>query len=232
MVLARRANSLASMSEKAYQRVRHLILLGELEQGMIISERFLAERIEFGKAPIRAAVQRLALEGLISVEPRRGIVVSPQSIQDVIDMYEIRVALEQLVVRQIAGKLSPEQIERLRRNLSEHQLIADNSDPAKALSVDFDFHRLLCDSYGNRHLIVMLNRTYDSLFPELRVSHEKSPERVKVAVREHQAVAEAVIHGDAAEAERLITKHLKSCQEFVMYRGTRSNGPSLEGKAL
>ena len=75
----------------------------------------------------------------------------------------------------------------------------------------------------------MLNRIYDSLFPELRLSHEKSPERVREAVGEHQAVAEAVIRGDAAEAEQMMTRHLTFCQEFVMYRGARTDGRLLGG---
>jgi DNA-binding GntR family transcriptional regulator len=227
--LANRADALATMAEQAYQRIRHQILHGELGPGMIVSERMLAERLQFGKAPIRAAVQRLASEGFLSVEPRRGIVVSPQSIQDVIDLYEIRLVLEQLIVRQIAGKLRPEQIERLRANLKEHQTVLEESEPAKTLAVDFEFHRLLCEFHGNRHLTVTLNRIYDSLFPELRLSHEKSPDRVREAVGEHQAIAAAVIRGDAADAERLMAKHLTSCQEFVMSRGVRRNGRPLGG---
>jgi DNA-binding GntR family transcriptional regulator len=217
------------MAEQAYQLIRHQVLHGELEPGSIFSERLLAERFQFGKAPIRTAVQRLASEGFISVERRRGIVISPKSIQDVIDWFEVRMVLEQLVVRQIAGKLNQDQITRLRANLKEHQTFAEKPDPAKALAIDFGFHRLLCSFYGNKHLMVILNRVYDSLFPEIRQSHEQSPDRGREAVREHQALADALIRGQAAEAERLITKHLTSCQEFVLYRGVRNVNRRLEG---
>lgn len=227
--LVRRARSLETMAEQAYQLIRHQVLHGELGPGTMISERMLAERLQFGKAPIRAAVHRLASEGFVSVEPRRGIVVSPQSIQDVIDLYEIRVVLEHLAVRQITGKLTADQIEQLRANLNEHQAVAEQGVPAKTLSVDFEFHRLLSGFYGNRHLTVMLNRIYDSLFPELRLSHEKSPDRVREAVVEHQALAEAIIQGEVAEAERLIIRHLTSCQQFVLYRGARTGGRGLGG---
>jgi DNA-binding GntR family transcriptional regulator len=218
----RRDKSLATMTEQAYQMIRRQVLHGELAPGSIVSERMLAERLEMGKAPIRTAVQRLASDGFISVEPRRGIIIAPQSIQDIIDLYEIRVELEKLVVRGIAGKLQTQQVERLRAILKEHQTAAKNSDPAKTLVVDLDFHRLLCSFYGNKHLTLMLNRIYDSLFPELRLSHEKSPHRVQEAVREHQELTEAIIRGDATEAERLVARHLTSCQEFVMYRGART----------
>jgi DNA-binding GntR family transcriptional regulator len=225
----KRDTSLATLAEQAYQLIRQQVLHGELEPGTIVSERMLANRTQFGKAPIRTAVQRLASEGFISVEPRRGIVISPQSIQGVIDLYEIRLVLEQLVVRQIAGRLTAKQVERVRANLKEHQAVAKQSVPTKTLAVDFDFHRLLCDFYGNRPLVGILNRIYDSLFPELRLSHERTPGRVREAVYEHQAVAEAVIRGDVDEAERLMARHLTSCQEFVMHRGVRNGDGSRKG---
>ena len=222
-------DSFTTLSERAYQLIRHQILHGELEAGTILSERMLTERLQLGKAPIRAAVQRLASERFLSVEPRRGIVISPQSIQDIIDLFEIRVALEQLVVRQIAGKLRTEQINRLRANLEEHRRLAQQCEPAETLSADFDFHRLLCDFHGNAHLVAMLSRILDALFPELRLSHEKAPKRVLDGVNEHERVAEAVIRGDAVEAERLMVNHLSFCQQFVMSRGARGHTTVPEG---
>jgi DNA-binding GntR family transcriptional regulator len=212
------------MAEQAYQLLRQQILHGELEPGTIVSERMLAMRLRLGKAPVRGAVQRLASEGFMTVEPRRGIVIAPRSIQDIIDLYEIRTVLEQLVVRKIAGKLRSDQIERLRANLKEHQTLAETSAPAEALAVDFAFHRLLCAFHGNRHLMAMLSRIHDALFPELRLSHTKAPTRVSEAVREHQAIVDAVSDGDAARAERLMGQHLGSCQQFVMSRGATING--------
>jgi DNA-binding GntR family transcriptional regulator len=100
-------------------------------------------------------------------------------------------------------------------------------DPATTLVSDLEFHRLLCEFHGNTHLIAMLNRILDSLFPELLVSHKKSPDRMLEAVGEHEAVAAAVFQGDAAEAERLMARHLGSCQQFIMSRGARSDGRPL-----
>ena len=221
-MLANCESSIEPLAKQAYELVRHQVLHGELGPGTIVSERLLAERLQLGKAPIRAAVQRLALEGFITIEPRRGIVISPQSIQDIIDLYEVRCELEQLVVRQLAGKLTEDQIRVLTANLQEHQSIAEKSDPVSALSVDFEFHRLLCEFHGNKHLTTTLSRIYDRLFSELRLSHEKSPERASEAVREHRAVVDALITGGPEEAEQTIARHLGSCQEFVMYRGTRN----------
>jgi DNA-binding GntR family transcriptional regulator len=219
------------MTEQAYDLLRHQILHGEFEPGTIVSERLLAQRLSLGKAPIRAAVQRLASEGFMTIEPRRGIVISRQSIQDVIDLYEIRVALEQLVARQIAGKLSDAQIEQLRENLGQHESLAESADPVASLAVDFEFHRMLCEFHGNAHLTLVLSRIRNSLFPELRLSHLKSPERLCKALDEHRALVDAIVSGDAAEAERLVGIHLSGCQQFVMSRGLPRNGWSPHGKS-
>jgi DNA-binding GntR family transcriptional regulator len=224
-----RADSLATLAEQAYATIRHQIMHGELEPQSIVSERLLAERLQLGKSPIRVAVQRLASEGFLTVEPRRGILVATRSIQDIIDLFEIRVVLERLVVRQIAGNLQPEQVDRLRANLEQHRTLAESGDSAAALSIDFDFHRLLCAFHANAYLAATLNRVLDSLFPELRLSHKRSPGRGQEAVRDHEAVAEALIRGDAVEAENLMAAHFRSCLQFVMFRGARGDGRLLGG---
>ena len=225
-----RQDSLTTLTERAYQLIRHQILHGELESDTILSERMLTERLQLGKAPVRAAVQRLASEGLMTIEPRRGMVVASQSVQDVLDLYEVRVVLEQLVARGVAGRVNAEQADRLYANIDEHRAVVEKLDPAATLAVDFSFHRMLCELHGNAHLGTMLNRLLDWLYPELHLAHKRSRDRAREAIDEHQAIAEAVIRGDGAEAERLMAAHLGSCRAFVMSRGAHDNGTAAMGR--
>src|SRR5262245_46999155 len=106
-----------TLAERAYGEIRRQILDMILPPGAVVSERILAERLEMGKAPIRSSLIRLASDGLISIASRQGIVISTPSIQDVIELFQMRVAMELLVVRQIAGTLKDDQIAQLRENL-------------------------------------------------------------------------------------------------------------------
>jgi DNA-binding GntR family transcriptional regulator len=205
-----------TQGEMAYQALRRQIQNSELQPGSILSERMLAERLRIGKAPIRVAVQRLASEGFISVESRRGIVVIAQTIQDVIDLFQIRQMIEKLVVRSIAGKLRPDQVERLQANLAEQRAVAGTLEPTELIETDFAFHRLLCEFHGNRHMLTILDRILDTLFRELRLAQVHHPTRVWDNLREHEEVAGAVIAGPPEHAECLIEGHLQFGEKFLM----------------
>jgi DNA-binding GntR family transcriptional regulator len=205
-------------AELAYQVLRQQILNSDLQPGSIVSERLLAQRLNVGKAPIRVAVQRLASEGFISIEPRRGIIVCPQSIQDVVDLFQIRVLIEQLCVRSIAGKLTATQTATLLASVEELRRIAESSDPTETITSDFAFHRLLCEFHGNRQLMSVLDRILDSLYREIRLAQVKHPVRVWDSLKEHEELAEAIINGPPDAAERLIVKHLAFGEQFVLSR--------------
>jgi DNA-binding GntR family transcriptional regulator len=234
-------------AESVYQTLRQQILTSALPAGSSVSERVLAERLEVGKAPVRVAIQRLATEGFLTIEPRRGIRITEQSLQDVLDLFQVRILMEQLVVRKIAGRLRPPQVARLHENLREYQAAAaiwdrlppefstangheDRRAPQQAAGVpdidamilaDFSFHRLLAEFHGNRQLALMLDRTLDSLYREIRntmtVRH-----RAEERLAEHQQIVDALVTGDAEAAERALVSHLRSGQRFVMSRGDTS----------
>src|SRR5262245_47443775 len=105
----------STMAESAYREIQRLILDSKLAAGTVVSERLLADRLGTSKAPIRVALVRLAEEGFVSIASRQGIVIRAPSIQDLIEMFEMRVALELLIVRSIAGRLSATQAARVRR---------------------------------------------------------------------------------------------------------------------
>src|SRR5262245_52193708 len=110
-----------TLAELAYRQIRQRILDSKLPPGMVVSERLLAERLGMGKAPIRSALVRLASDGLVSIASRQGIVISTPSIQDIIELFQMRVPLEMLIVRQISGALRDDQVDRLRENLARYE---------------------------------------------------------------------------------------------------------------
>jgi DNA-binding GntR family transcriptional regulator len=136
----------------------------------------------------------------------------------------MRVPLELLIVRQIAGTLRDEQIGRLRKNLADYKRVAEKADRTESMSVDFNFHRLLCEFHGNRQMARVLDRIFDSLYREMRLAQTKFPDRIWTSLEEHQAVASAIIAGDAERAEGLMKAHLRFGEQFVLSRGSASHG--------
>jgi DNA-binding GntR family transcriptional regulator len=220
-VIKRRPQTKSTKAESVYQELRRLILNSELPAGAVVSERMLAEQLLVGKAPVRVAIQRLAAEGFLTIEPRRGIRITEQSVQDVLDLFQVRILMEQLVVRQIAGKLSLVQIARLRENLHELRAASQVPDIDQMIMTDFAFHRMLAEFHGNKQMILMLDRTFDSLYREIR-SSMKVRSRAEERFGEHEQIVSALVSGDAEAADRSLVRHLQSGQRFVMSRGKTS----------
>jgi DNA-binding GntR family transcriptional regulator len=213
-----------TLAHLAHQRMRRQILDLELPPGAVVSERVLADGLAMGKAPVRAALIRLAEDGLVQIAARQGIVISAPSIQEIIELYQMRVALELLIARQLAGRLNPEQMARLRANLDAYASVAPATDGREAVDLDFQFHRLLYEFHGNRQMARVLDRILDLLYREIRLAASRFPDRRRDSAMEHQAVVEAIVAGDAQRAEALLRDHLRFGEQFVLSRGSASHG--------
>lgn len=202
-------------AERVFRALRRQIMTSELPPGSTVSERMLADRLNVGMAPVRVAIQRLAAEGFLVIEPRRGIRVSKHSVQDVIDLFQVRVAMEQLVMQKLAGTLRRPQIDMLNESLEHYRAAASVPDIDAMIASDFAFHRLLAQYHGNQQLSFMLDRTLDSLYREIRNSM-KVQTRTEQRLTEHRHIIDSLIRGDAQSAGQALVEHLQSGQRFVM----------------
>jgi len=207
-----------SLSEMAYHEMRRQILHGELAPGDFVSERLLAARLGAGKAAVRVAVQRLAAQGFVTIRPRQGIIVRTQSIQDVIDLFEVRILVEQRVARSLAGRITPPQVDALRTRLSTMMDAAARGDAAAIVEADFGFHRLLCEFHGNVHLVGILDRILDGLYREVWTMTARYPGKTSDVEEKHESIIQAIQHGDADRAEAVLAEHLRLGEQFVLSR--------------
>src|SRR3954447_7273637 len=105
------------LKERAYDEIKRLLLKGDLAPGTFLAERQLAARLGMSKTPVRSALERLEAEGFISISPQQGAIVRDLSMNEIADQYEIRVALETFVARNVSGRLNRHQIAQVRANL-------------------------------------------------------------------------------------------------------------------
>ena len=101
-----------------------MILSGELAAGEFIAERPLAARLGMSTTPVRSALQRLEVDGLLSISPQQGAVVRELSLREIAELYEIRAALEPFVARHIAGRLTLEVLRRVGPNPTRQDFLA------------------------------------------------------------------------------------------------------------
>jgi len=206
------------LRDVAYERLKDMIVRGEFEPGHFLSERRLAAQLDMSKTPVRSAVERLANEGLVLVAPQQGIVVAEVSLAEIIDLFEIRTALESFVVTQLAGTLTPEQVRQLSANLEEQLEAAKAGDVVESMRLDTAFHFLLCEFQRNREITRVMGRLRNRLARIIVGVLRQRPQRMLDSLAEHRAIVDAIAAGDGGRAAEAIRAHLAWGQSFLTSR--------------
>lgn len=206
------------LADRAYESLKSSLQSGHYPPGTFLSERQLASRLGMSKTPVKEALVRLEMEGFLRISPQQGIVVREPSIQEVLDLFDLREALETFVVRRIAGRLEPGQVARLKQNLKDQARAARERDIPSATELDTEFHAMICEFLGNRELSQTLWRMREKLNRLIQANLTRNPGRVESSTREHAAIASAVLRGQGERAADLVRQHLEYGRHLILRR--------------
>jgi len=205
-----------TLANRAYDDLKALFQDGTYAPGDFLTEGELARRLRMSKTPVRTALTRLEMDGFVTVSPQQGIVVREPSIHEIIDLFDIRMALETFVVRRLAGNLSTEQATKLRVNLDLQGRAVKDKDNEAATRLDTEFHLMLCEFLDNREISQAMERLRGKLHRIILGIQRKSPERIVDGWREHEAIAESVLQGRGEQAAQRIIQHLEWGKKFLV----------------
>lgn len=202
-----------------YEALKRIILKGDLASGERIVETKLAKQLEVSRTPIREAIGQLKKEQLIVSKPNGGFVVATLSVQDAAQLYDCRVALEQLSVEGACKNIVAKQLKQLEKYvlLAEKLAKSQSSRPdiLKLLEVDYQFHHLIAESSGNQWLLTLLEQVFDKM-ALLRVQTTKHNPQVLEIRLEHREVYEAIALRNSDLARATVKLHLMSAKARVV----------------
>lgn len=204
------------LKDRAYELIKQRLMNNDYPPGSFLSERQLAESLGMSKTPVKVALERLEAEGFVTVSPQQGIVVRELSVSEIADQYEIRSALESYTLRTLAGRLTPEQVTRVRANLKAQARLRGSGDVAKGVELDAGFHTQFVEFLGNgeiQRVIVQLREKMQRIVTQV---FRLCPSRIDTSYEEHAAIAAAVIDGDGARAAELIGRHLELGKRLIL----------------
>lgn len=199
---------------RIYEQLRADILSCVLSPGLEFREGELAEKFGVSKSPIRDALQRLELEGLIEIAPRRGHRVAPISIADAEDILNLREILEAGALRTIVSQASDEELSALDR-LREQ----DTSDIEAFTLYNREFHLELCRASGNRRLASSMEglmENYDRLCIVSLTAGRDKAESMSEALADHNTIIDALQARNAAAAVRASARHVRKSRDRVL----------------
>lgn len=205
-------------------RLRQDILVGAFAFGGRLKIDELSDRYTTSHMPIREALRQLQGEGLVVVEPNRGARVRAVDIDFVRDMFDLRVALESMLARRAAERITPDRIERIRRIEDELEAHAAKADYANVLACNQAFHAAINEAAGNVEAIRILERHWNIIIA-LWGRHGYGAERAAGVISDHRQIIVALEQHDAEGAAILAAAHAaKAKQEMVRRFLAKSNG--------
>lgn len=212
MIIDNRAHSL---EESVYYTLEEEILSGKLREGDTLAEISLSKRLGVSRTPLRAAIHRLAEEGLVTVTPNKGATVRGVSPDDLMDIYKIRMRLEGLASAEAAQKITEEDLASLSESVELSRFYISRNDSEKLKELDTEFHNIIYRASGNRLLSKILSELHRNIRAYRKLSLSV-PSRIDKSVDEHGQILDAIARHDADEADRLTKEHISAALDNLL----------------
>ena len=208
-------NEYLPLRDVVFNTLRQAILRGELQPGERLMEIQLAQRLGVSRTPVREAIRKLELEGLVLMIPRRGAEVAEITRQDLEDVLEVRAALEELAVKDACEHSTDEQLQDLKKAANEFKRSLEGTDLVACAEADIHFHEIIYAATNNKRLVQMLNNLREQMY-RYRMENLKDKRTYRTLVEEHDAIRRALKKHDKEKAGAAINVHIENQRRSIL----------------
>lgn len=214
-------NEYLPLRDVVFNTLRQAILRGELEPGERLMEIQLADRLGVSRTPIREAIRKLELEGLVLMIPRKGAEVAKISEKSLRDVLEVRRSLEELAAELACQRITEEQLEVLieAQNVFSESLKKD--DIMNMAEADEKFHDVIYEGTCNQRLLQMLNNLREQMY-RYRLEYMKDTDKRQILLLEHDKIIKAIRARHVAEAKAAMREHIDN-QEITVAKNIKEH---------
>ena len=203
------------LRDVVFNTLREAILKGELEPGERLMEIALAQKLGVSRTPIREAIRKLELEGLVVMAPRKGAEVAEITVDDLTDVLEVRKNLEELAVELSCKKSTEEDINEMKECHENFKRALSSDDLTVMAEADVSFHDVIYRTTGNKRLIQILNNLREQMY-RYRLEYIKDEDKRKVLVEEHMILVDAITNRNVEKAKRAIQMHINNQEKTII----------------
>jgi DNA-binding GntR family transcriptional regulator len=211
---SRNANTVETLTDRAYTELEELIVTLQLAPGSVLSEQMLSERLGIGRTPIREALQRLAREGLVVILPRRGVMVSAIDVKSQLRLLEVRREVERLVARGAARRAADAERARFAELARGFERAARTGDDKAFMRIDREFNELCLAAVRNEFAAGAM-RLMNSLSRRFWFHHYKQAADMPETAKLHADIARAIAAGEEKAAAAALDRLLDSIEAFT-----------------
>ncbi len=205
------------LREMVLMTLRRAILLGRLRPGERLMEIHLSELLGVSRTPVREAIRQLETEGLVIMVPRHGAYVNSITEKSVLDVLEVRRALEGLAASRASRRITAEELSKLKVAYEKYERLVDsgNATPEEIVEADIEFHEIILLATENDKLISIMNNLADQLC-RYRYEYIKESENHTTIIGEHRLIYKALEEQNEDEAVRMTQVHVDSQADAVI----------------
>lgn len=202
-------------SDHAFEVLYRAIVRCEFLPGAMVPEAQLAERFGLTRASTRAAVDRLAVLGMLRPVRRQGYIVKPITLRDVNDLFQLRSIIEVAANRGAAGRVDEFSLRRLDKVCSQYYYAGDRESESKFLQANSEFHLTVATATGNYRIVSALAQIFKEMERLLHIGLSFR-DRSEEIYQEHQALIDALACPDADQVEVLTLKELAASKSMIL----------------
>ena len=215
-------NEYLPLRDVVFYTLRQAILKGELEPGERLMEMQLAEQLGVSRTPIREAIRKLELEGLVVMIPRRGAIVAKITEKDLRDVLEVRSSLERLSTELACERMEDNTIIELTKAEEAFEAALNQDDITLEAQRDVEFHDVIYKSTGDLRLIQMLNNLREQMY-RYRLEYLKYDLAHQTLIEEHELIIGALSKRDKETATNIIVRHVSNQELTVLKKIQEDN---------
>lgn len=216
------------LRDVVFKTLRQAILKGELAPGERLMEIQLADRLGVSRTPIREAIRKLELEGLVLMIPRKGAEVAKISEQNLRDVLEVRRSLEELAISLSCERITEEEMRELEEIQTQFATAVKEGDAMKIAQADENYHELIYNSTRNQKLVQILNNLREQMY-RYRLEYIKDEDKRQILLIEHDHILKALSLRHVDEARRAIREHIDN-QEITILKNLKEQENDLQRK--
>ena len=207
------------LRDVVFKTLRQAILKGELLPGERLMEIKLAKKLGVSRTPIREAIRKLELEGLVIMIPRRGAEVAGITGKSLRNVLEVRKALEELAIELACERMTESDIEELEKSMERFKKAVDKGDPMNIAKADEEYYDIIFQSTDNDKLMLLVGNLREQMY-RYRLEYVKDADKRSLLVTEHEHILNAIKARNVESAREYIREHIEN-QEITVAKNIK-----------
>jgi len=203
------------LRDVVFKTLRQAILTGELQPGERLMEIHLANRLGVSRTPIREAIRKLELDGLVTMVPRKGAEVAQITEKNLKDVLEVRRALDILAVELACERMSQEELQKLREACDTFAKMTETKDASAIAKADVALHDIITNATGNARLVQMVNNLAEQMY-RYRFEYIKDTANHARLIEEHEEIYDAIVSKDKQKAAQAAGLHIDNQEKTII----------------